>query len=148
MKSPQKVTKLQLNYNLEDEYILLGIVSSDPDYKLSLSINNKLNISLQSDKPVDVSGKNKNSVTFSKFSDYKMAPERTYQLISNRHEKEYFLKKFHKLDYLLHIYSSDSSYDTEGITAKLREIDSITAVFILEQENINVIRVPTIPSKK
>lgn len=136
MKSQQRVTKLQLKYNLEGEYILLGIVSSDPHYKLSLSINNKLNISLRSDKPVDIPDKNNNPVTFSKFSDNKMAPDRTYQLISNRHDKEYLLKKFHKIDYLFMVSSSDDIYDTDGITVKLREIDSITAVFVLEPVNI------------
>lgn len=135
MKSPQKVTRVQLNFGTDEEYILLGIVSTDPDYKLSLSLNKKLNISLQSYHPVEVVEKNGNKVNFSRFSDNSMAPDRTFQLISNKYHKEYFLKKFHKLDYILHIYSSINEYDKEDIANKVREIDTITAVFIINTLN-------------
>jgi hypothetical protein len=127
---------VQLNFGLDEEYILLGIVSTDPDYKLSLSINNKLNISLQSDKPLEVAGKNGDTVTFSRFSDFKMAPDRTFQLISNRHNKEHFLKRYQKIDYLFQVYISGNEYDPEDLSSQLREVNCITAVFILEPVNI------------
>jgi hypothetical protein len=35
MKSSQKVTKLKLNIEQDNDYLLLGLVSAEPDYKLS-----------------------------------------------------------------------------------------------------------------
>ena len=137
MKSQQKVTRVQLNFGLDEDYFLIGIVTTDPDYKLSLSINKKLNLSLQHNDQVETAGKNGRKISFSRFSDLKMAPERTFSLISNKNNKEYFLKKFHKIDYIMQIYSSDSEYNIEETANRLREIDTITAVFILEPVNIS-----------
>ena len=47
MKRTQKVTRVKLDIDQNNDYILLGLVSSEPDYKLSLSLNKKLGISLK-----------------------------------------------------------------------------------------------------
>ena len=54
MKNTQKITRLQLNAVPKEEDILFGIVSSDPDYKLSLSINKKFRISLKNISPLKI----------------------------------------------------------------------------------------------
>ncbi len=52
MKSTQKVTRVKLNIEQNNDYILLGLVSTEPDYKLSLSLNKKFRISLKTISPV------------------------------------------------------------------------------------------------
>ena len=135
MKSSQKITKVQLNMDSDHSNSFLGIVSSDPDYKLSLQINKKLNVNLQNDKPVITLGKNGYKSTFSRFSDLKTRPEKTLHLVSNRHESDFLIKKMKKLDYLLQISSPDDE-DIEKIAARLREISSITAVFVLRLSDV------------
>ncbi len=136
IKSSQKVTKVQLNLDSEQDNSFLGIVSSDPDYKLSLLINKKLNINLQNDKPVVAPGKDGYKLSFSRFSDIKAGPEKTLHLVCNRHESDYLIKKMKKLDYLFQINSPDDDRDIENIASRLREITSITAVFILRPSDI------------
>lgn len=135
MKSSQKVTKVHLNLDPDQGNSFLGIVSSDPDYKLSLQINRKLNINLRNDKPVITPGKDGYKSTFSRFSDLKTRPDKTLHLVSNKHESDYLVKKMKKLDYLLQI-SSPEEENIEEIAARLREITSITAVFVLRSSDI------------
>jgi len=68
MKSSQKVTKLKLNTEQDNDYLLLGLVSAEPDYKLSLSLNKKFGISLRNIAPLVLPGDNNSEQTFSRFS--------------------------------------------------------------------------------
>jgi hypothetical protein len=55
MMSQQKVTRVKLNLEQNNEFILLGLVSAEPDYKLSLSLNKKFRISLKEYLPYQTS---------------------------------------------------------------------------------------------
>lgn len=136
MKSRQKITRVQLNINANEEFILLGIVTSEPDYKLSLSINKKLKISLKNSQPLELKNDNGQEVHFSRFSDTSNAPDIAYNLFSNRTGKESLIRKFDKIDYILQLHSSEETFDSESIAINLRSIESITAVFILNTDEI------------
>ena len=47
MKSVQKITRIQLKISKKNEFLLFGLVSSEPDYKLSQHINKKFRITLK-----------------------------------------------------------------------------------------------------
>lgn len=130
MKSRQKITRVQLNVTSNEEFTLLGIVTSEPDYKLSLELNRKLKISLKNDKPVEIKSESGTHIHFSKFSDLSGTPELAYNLFANKSGKESLLKKFNNIDFFLQIHSSENDINTEAISASLRKIESITAVFV------------------
>jgi len=136
MKSRQKITRVQLNISDAEEYSLLGIVTSEPDYKLSLSLNKKLKISLKNNLPVEIRGENGTHLNFSKFSDFKGAPDITYNLIANRSDKDFLLKKLSKIDYFLQVHSPGGDHNIDHLTNSLRGIDSIVAVFNLNPGEI------------
>jgi hypothetical protein len=136
MKSRQKVTRVQLNITANDEFSLLGIVTSEPDYKLSLLLNKKLKISLKNNQPVEFKSETGTDLHFSKFSDLSGAPELSYNLFSNKSGKDSLIKKLSNIDFFLQIHSSENVPDTEGLTATLRKIESITAVFVLNSASI------------
>jgi hypothetical protein len=127
MKSTQKVTRVKLNVEQNNDYILLGLVSTEPDYKLSLSLNKKFRISLKTISPVSLTGNNKPDLTFSRFSNNDPTSGLRFTLISNRSGKNFLLEKLKNIDYLLQI--SDGEAELDLITSNLREIDTITAVF-------------------
>jgi hypothetical protein len=135
MRSRQKVTRVQLELSTEEDYKLLGIVSSEPDYRLSLSLNKKLKISLRNNKPITIKSEDGAKLNFSKFSDIKEAPDIIYNLISNRSEKDFLLRKLRKIDYLFQIHNLHFR-NNDDITLLLRQIDSITAVFVLDPADI------------
>ncbi len=136
MKSRQKITRVQLETGTSNDFSLFGIVSAEPDYKLSLSINKALKISLKNDKPVIVTTNKKQSLHFSRFSYNSGKHEISYNLISNKSGKDFFINKLKKIDYLFQIISTETESDGSLVTAPLRSIDSITAVFPFDPSEI------------
>ena len=137
MKGRPKITRIHLEGNIDEEYTILGIVSTEADYKLSQSLNKKLRIALKNINPLEVTGVTGSIINFSRFSDTSGHPEVTYNLISNKSDKDYILKKLKNIDYFLQVHSIDNKYDIEQLTSTLREIERITAVFRLDPREIN-----------
>ena len=136
MKSTQKVIKLKLDIEQNNNYILLGLVSSEPDYKLSLSLNKKFRISLKNISPVHLQRDDEPEFTFSRFSNNDDRADQNMILISNRSGKNYLLKKLKNVDYLLQIQPSENDLNPDDIASNLREIDSVTAVFNIDINTI------------
>jgi hypothetical protein len=135
MKKNQKITKIQLDLNNPDEFIIMGIVSAEPDYKVSLSINKKLGLSLKNIAPADLSGISPPEISFSRFSDDTGSPELIYFLIANRTGSNYLVKKLKNIDYLFIIHDLESPGDDRDISpivSRLKEADHITAVFSID----------------
>jgi len=131
MKSTQKVTRIKLKINPHNDYVLLGLVSSEPDYKLSLSLNNKFKISLKNISPVRLSGDYNSEPAFSRFSNNDSAEDMVFNLVSNRSGKNFLLKKLRNIDFLFQIHS-ENEININNITSILREIDIVTAVFNID----------------
>jgi len=136
MKSTQKVTRLKLNVEQNNDYILLGIVSCEPDYKLSLSLNKKFRISLKNILPLKLPGDNKSELSFSRFSNNEDPSDLKFNLISNRSGKNFLLNKLKNIDYLLQIQTSENDVNFNFINLNLREIDTITAIFNIDINSI------------
>ena len=127
MKNIQKVKRVQLQIDHKENLILLGIVSSEPDYKLSLNINRKFKINLRNLTSLAIKSESGNELTFSRFSDQGVSTDIIHTLFSNRSGKYFLLKKLKNIDYLFLIH--DSEQDTALIISAMREIESVNAVF-------------------
>jgi hypothetical protein len=133
MKKNQKITKIQLDLNNPDEFIILGIVSAEPDYKVSLSINRKLGLSLKNIAPVDLSGISHAELPFSRFSDTSDSPDLIYFLIANRTGNNFLVKKLKNIDFLFIIHDMESTgISRDKAIISLKEADLITAVFNID----------------
>lgn len=131
MKRRPKITRIRLDDNTDEEYTILGLVSSEADYKLSQLLNNKFKITLKNNKPLDIPGVKGINMSFSRYSDTSGPSEITYNLISNRSDKDYLLKKLKNIDFFFQIHCNDGKCDIELLTSTLRGIKQITAVFRL-----------------
>jgi hypothetical protein len=136
MKSTQKITRVQLKISQEDEIFLLGIVSAEPDYKLSLSINKKLRISLKNISPIKITESAGSEMVFSRFSDISGSPGITYTLASNRSGKHFLFKKLKNVDYIFLVHNSEDESNIDRISSAMREIESVNAVFIVEMKSL------------
>jgi hypothetical protein len=132
MNNSQKITRIHLSVNEQDEPVILGIVTPDPDYKLSLKLNKKLRISLRNAKPVEFRDNDGDDFVFSKFADSSVAPDSVFQLVSNRSGNNFLLKKLKNIDYLLIIRDPGKNFKLEQVMLQIREIDSITGVFKID----------------
>jgi len=137
MKSIQKITRVHLKTNHKFDSILLGIVSAEPDYKLSLSLNNKIRISLKNMSPVIIVDEKGTELTFSRFADLNGTSGITYDLISNRSGKNFLLKKLKNIDYLFQLHDPDNEMNISQLSANIRELDTITGVFNID---LNIIK--------
>ena len=136
MKSTQKVTRVKLNIEQSNDYILLGLVSTEPDYKLSLDLNKKFHVSLRHISPIILKSENVSELTFSRFSNHDDTAGLMLNLVANRSGKKHLLSKLKNIDYLLQIQISEKEVNSDNITSKLREIDTITAVFNIDLDTI------------
>ena len=136
IKTTPKIKRVRLKINKDSESVLLGIVSSEPDYKLSLHLNKKLKLSLKNHTPLILTDKSGGEITFSRFSDSKTSPGISFELISNRNGKNFLLKKLRNIDYIFHINNHDNEADINHIPALLRNTESITAVFTIDPESL------------
>jgi len=131
----QKIKRIRLEGGQKYESVLLGIVSAEPDYKLSLALNRKFGISLKNNPPVIIQN-NLPELSFSRFSDVSGSTDLTYDLISNRTGKNFLLKKLKNIDYIFQIHDPGNEIDISTTINMLRGIDCITAVFKIDPETI------------
>jgi len=132
MKSFQKITRVQLEINHEEKFFLFAIVSAEPDYKLSLSINSALSISLKSISPLKITDDKGSELIFSRFFYVTGPPEISFTLVSNRSGKHFFLKKLKNVDYILKISYSENENNTDRIITRLRGVENVSAVFNID----------------
>lgn len=136
MKKTQKVTRVKLQIDHVNDFILIGLVSSEADYKLSLSLNKKFKISLKNISPVKINEASGTELQFSRFSDITQSPDRIFNLFSNRSGKHFLIGKLRNIDYILHIHNPDNKPIISEIISALREITGITAVFNIDTDTI------------
>ena len=117
MESKQRVKRVQLSVSQTNNFLLLGIVTTEPDYKLSFTLNSKLGTALKNNTPVEVTENDKSVVAFSRFSDTSGSPDFVFNLISNRSGKHFLLKQLKNIDYIIQLHISDN---TENIKLKQR----------------------------
>ena len=136
MRATPKITRVHLKVSQKNDSLLLGIVSAEPDYKLSLAINRKLKISLKNTNSVVCNSDTGQELIFSRFSDSSTTRDLVYDLTANRCGKYFLLKKLKNIDYILHIHNPDNEADTDRIVSLLKEAESVTAVFNIEPDSL------------
>jgi hypothetical protein len=136
MKKIQKITRVRLKINQKEEFYLLGIVSAEPDYKLSLIINKKFRISLKNVSPVRITNDTGSELLFSRFNEINGSKEVVFTLVSNRSGKNFLLKKLKNVDYIFQIHDTENENNISLIAATLREIESVSAVFNIDVNSL------------
>jgi hypothetical protein len=134
MRTVPKIKRVKLEISHDPESVLFGIVSAEPDYKLSLAINRKLGISLRNIAPVILHDEPDSEQTFSRFSDSSASSGLIYDLISNRPGKICFMKKLKNIDYIFQVHNIDNESDFNKILSALRDIECVTAAFLIGSE--------------
>ena len=130
MRSQGRKSLHKLVIDEEFDHQFLGIVSYEPDYRISLEINRKLGISLSNTDPVEAGREEK--ANYSRFTGKSRYNDLSYQLVSNKAGNNILSKAYPALDYLFVVCGSLNNEIVEETRMLLREIESITAVFVLD----------------
>lgn len=126
-----KKKKHKLTFQLDFDFFLLGISSSENDYRLSWEINKKLKISLRKSTDHVI----KREEIEQAFSVYTFSDEEVYLryfLIANKSENGYLIEELRNMDYFLQIHGDITDKQQEQIISYARNIKGITGVFNLD----------------
>ena len=136
MKRMQKITRVRLEISHSDQFYLFGLVSAEPDYKLSLAINKKFRIHLKNIPPVRITTENGPELSFSRFSEPPGSKEIIFTLVSNRSGNNFLLQKLKNVDFILKVHDTEDEKNIEQITGSLREMEAINAVFNIDLKSL------------
>lgn len=131
MGNPSKITRVTISAGNEESFVFFGIVTSEPDYTISLRINKKAGISLRHSKDEVTLRSGSETITFQKF----VTPDHNYALVSNRSGKHFLLTRPGKIDLLFSSRDANKA-NAEVLAALLRTVQGITAVFVFESSDI------------
>ncbi|MBE0668305.1 MAG: IPExxxVDY family protein [Bacteroidales bacterium] len=133
MKDTDKITRHNILSAEPAEFMFLGIVTSEPDYRLSVMLNRQLGISLQHSSNDIIGGSGEEPPRFSVFS---TSPP-ILSLISNKSRGNFLIKKLKTIDFFLTIHGVTSRAKADNLAALIRKNQDITAVFVFSSPEIN-----------
>jgi len=136
MKASPKIKRVTLDISVTGEWILYGIVTTEPDYKLSLILNRRFNISLRNTTPVTIIDDKANELIYSRFSNSSTTPGIICELTSNHSGNTSLIKRMKNIDYFFLIHDLYKETDPGALLTKLRETECITAAFKLDPDSI------------
>jgi len=133
MSREKKITRHTIGTSEPQPFFFLGVVSAEPDYRLSVMINRHMGSDLRRCNDDITVAAPAGTQQFSRFS-----PEnRAFSLVSNRSGGNILLRKLKSIDYLLVPGGGQRRKEAEQLAASLRLIPEITAVFIFDSRQIS-----------
>jgi hypothetical protein len=121
----------KLKYIPEYNFDLLGLSTSENDYKLSWLISKEFGIEFCKCKELKVfDRKNSEELCFSVFENCDKTNIWNLKLIANKGNLGYLLPELRNVDYFLMIFDKDETILLKEIIQKLKSINEISGVFI------------------
>ena len=133
MKEKERITRHNIAAPEPAEFLFLGIVTPEPDYRLSVILNRQLGISLQHNSNDIIGGSGAGAPHFSVFS----TSPALLSLISNKSDGYILIKKLRTIDFLLVIHGVPDRVKADNLAALIRKNQDITAVFVFSSTAIN-----------
>ena len=118
------------------DFALIGIICHHRDYRICMSLNNKMEINLsKQDEYVVFNNKRMEDQTFS-FYEYVNEEEDRYNLISNKSLKGFLLPEQNQIDYLFLIRYVRMEVDVTEILKRLKQIPIILGAYKLDTSKL------------
>jgi hypothetical protein len=133
MSPAKRITRHTIKTDEAPPFLFLGIVSSEPDYRLSVMLNRHLGIDLRKD-PEEINAESGGETQ--SYSVFTTTPA-AFSLISNRSAGATLLKKLKNIDFLLMIHGVPDRKQAEILTAAVRNIPEVTAVFLFDSRDFS-----------
>jgi hypothetical protein len=128
----KKITQHKLEFEPEFDFMLLGIISSEASYKLSLFMNSACSFRLVRQDDIELKQQKNGSTGFSFFSYEDENTYLKYNLIQNKTGIQYLIPELKNIDYLIQIIGEPSQNDVDTLTEKLKSIPEISGVLKID----------------
>jgi hypothetical protein len=133
VKEKGKITRHIIPREETREFCFLGIVTSEPDYRLSVMLNKQLGIALHHDLNDLVDGTAEDAPHFSVFSTSPLI----LSLVSNKSNGNFLIRKLKNIDFFLVIYGVHDRKKAETLACDIRNNSNVTAVFVFESSKVS-----------
>ncbi|MEE4114873.1 MAG: IPExxxVDY family protein [Marinilabiliaceae bacterium] len=137
MMSPGRKSLHRLKIDNSIDHHFFGISCPEPDYKISLQLNNKLNLNLRSSS--SVSPADNPNTHFGRFVSDEEYSDTSFQLVKNRVENKSLSKSYESLDYLFLICGNIEDSIINELRKKILDIPMVSGVFSLEKNKMQTI---------
>ena len=124
------IKRHKLGYTEDFDFLLLGLASTENDYRLIWKINKTFNFSFGKAGNHNITAKKEENEL--EFSHYTYDDEDTfifYRLLANKSDQGVLLEELKNIDYLLIITGEFSDTFVANMIAKLKNIEHIQGVF-------------------
>lgn len=138
MSAKEKITRHTISDSGKSYFFFLGIVSSEPDYRLSVMLNRHLAIDLRHSQNDIFEGKDKNEGTWSRF----ITTPLKISLVSNKSRGKILVRKLKNIDYLLVLHDIADRNNAESLASSVRKCPEVTAVFLFDSLEITDRNIP------
>jgi len=136
-KPVEKKITLKLKIGEQVYYKLIGISSHENDYRLVWSMNKQLKMQFVRVDNLTIHSQKLNiDLEFSCFSYHNEDRYLKYHLISNRCPDGFLFPEIKNFDFLLQISGEINNEEIQEINRKIKEVDIISAAFILPPKKI------------
>jgi hypothetical protein len=117
----------------ESPYVLIGISSSENDYRLSWLINNSLKLKLtKADSLLIVKGDCEINFSVFNYSDSSL----NYSLISNKSPKGTLMDELKNVDFWFKIEGNTTEHEIQSLKKNLKKTEGILAIFEINPEEL------------
>jgi len=124
---------LQLDYDLEYDFLVVGVSSNQRAYTLCWEINNILETELILFKPLEF--KTKKGIQSFKLYESTQA-DFVLSLIGNKNGNHRFVPEYPTIDFFIKFYEMDSPYTCSELISHLRKSKFVQAVFNIDIEEL------------
>ena len=132
-----KIKRVHLNLDEELNFSAYGIVSSEPDYKISLLLNNLLGTSLRSADPVKYEVSDRRYINFSRFNDLTQLPSSWISVVSNRSDNYPLIRKFPNIDFIVLQFDELTPEGDSMLFNLLKSSAFISAAFVIDKTSFD-----------
>lgn len=133
MSTKAKITRHSITDAGKPFFLFLGIVSSEPDYRLSVMLNRHLAIDLRKSQTDIHQGKGKDEAAWSLF----ITTPLKLSLVSNKSTGKILVRKLKNIDYLLVLHDISDRKDAGALASSVRQCPEVTAVFLFDSLEID-----------
>ena len=126
----------KLNLLPDEDFLLLGIVSQEKDYRLCFGINKKLETALKKEKDLEImGGKLKDPSAFSVYQ-YDDPEGRCWNLIGNKGTGGWLVPEQKQMDYFLMLKGNFSKDDLGEIMLQVRQVTSVQGAYEVDVKKL------------
>ena len=126
--------KAKLEFALEYDFMLIGILCNHPDYRLCHELNNCLNIELSKKENHYVINKKKEQLEFSKF-ECNTNELFKYAVLSNRSPQNcHLVPEKNQVDYFMILKAEEDGFDVNNLLKQVRKVKVVLGAYHLDYE--------------